>query len=153
MAKRHADAEAVVEKVLERHDPDPADGDSDPSGDPTYEFQLNPASLPADLHPIHVHKDDKAKYKGLGYREVRGAEGIQFLSGLEVGSDELMTVRDHELMVCDKERHTKREARERKSNTEVRARFLRNSARGDIFVSSGGSGPRAMGNVRSSVRS
>jgi hypothetical protein len=126
MAKKKVESE-----VLERFDPDPADGDSEIDGDIRYELMLADDTLPPDLHPVWVAQNSNPaldcvkEYRHAGYREVRFGEGIQMKSGMAYQDGEVMTFRDHVLMVADKAKHDARERRQRKFNADVRAKMIK----------------------------
>lgn len=118
-------------EVLDRFDPDPADGSVEVDGDIRFELELADASLPPDLHPVWVaHNSNPAldcvrEYKHHGYREVRYGEGVKMKSGMEFAEGEVMSYRDHQLMVCDKSKHEERERRQRSFNEKLRQQMIK----------------------------
>ena len=110
-------------EILERIDPEEGDIDNI-DGDIGFEFKLEESTEDPERHYCYPHDDeqDVRAFKAMGYREERQVEGGVRLKGAgdAFTNGEVIKVRDHVLMSCDRSTWERRERAKLGKNAAIR---------------------------------
>ena len=122
----------VVEKVIQRFDPD--EDYSDVDADPRNLFALNEDSMDPDRHYHWAHNSptDIGEYKGgpVGYDiEHYRQDGVRVQMMQEGGEGETVTRKDHVLMSCDRAKWEKRQRFEQRHTQQTNDQMFKRNQR------------------------